>query len=87
MNTAQYGWFVIKPLADITPAKTTPEKKAAAAIRKTLVASKQQQTASDWMTQDREELLLGREDRLPERLHSRRPIRARRINSSNPTTT
>ena len=30
VNTAQYGWFVIKPLAAVTPAKTTPEKKAAA---------------------------------------------------------
>ncbi|HEY4347231.1 MAG TPA: peptidylprolyl isomerase [Gaiellaceae bacterium] len=50
VKTAQYGWFVIQPLADITPAKTTPEKQAAAAIRKQLDATKQSQAASDWLT-------------------------------------
>ncbi len=50
VKTAQYGWFVIKPLADVTPAKVTPEKTAAATIRKTLLGTKQQQLASDWMT-------------------------------------
>ena len=36
VNTKQYGWFVIKPVADITAAKTTPESKATAEIRKKL---------------------------------------------------
>jgi parvulin-like peptidyl-prolyl isomerase len=49
VNTKQYGWFVIKPLADITPAKTTPESTATAEIRKKLKADKAQQIASDWM--------------------------------------
>lgn len=50
VNTKQYGWFVIKPLADITPAKTTPQAKAEAEIRKKLKADKAQQIASDWMS-------------------------------------
>jgi parvulin-like peptidyl-prolyl isomerase len=50
VNTKQYGWFVIEPLASIVPAKTTTEAKAAPAIRKTLESQKAQQVASDWMT-------------------------------------
>jgi parvulin-like peptidyl-prolyl isomerase len=50
VKTAQYGWFVIEPLAAITPAKTTPEKKAAAAIRKQLNSTKQQAAAQTWLT-------------------------------------
>jgi parvulin-like peptidyl-prolyl isomerase len=49
VNTAQYGWFVIKPLADITPGATTPESKATAEIRKKLKADQAQQIASDWL--------------------------------------
>jgi parvulin-like peptidyl-prolyl isomerase len=50
VNTKQYGWFVIEPLAAIVPATTTSEKKAAPAIRKQLETTKQQQAASDWVT-------------------------------------
>jgi parvulin-like peptidyl-prolyl isomerase len=49
VKTAQYGWFVIKPVADIKAASTTPEKKAIAQIRKQLEQQQQQQLASDWM--------------------------------------
>ena len=49
VNTAQYGWFVIQPLAAIQPAKTTPEKQVAATIRATLLQNKQNQTMSDWV--------------------------------------
>ena len=48
MKTKQYGWFVIKPVAAITPAKTTPEAKAAASIKTQLESQKQQQVAADW---------------------------------------
>ncbi len=48
VNTSQYGWFVIRPLAPIMPAKTTPEAKAQAAIKKQLESTKAQQIASDW---------------------------------------
>jgi parvulin-like peptidyl-prolyl isomerase len=48
VHTKQYGWFVIKPLAAITPAKTTPEAKAEASIKKQLESQKQQQVAADW---------------------------------------
>jgi parvulin-like peptidyl-prolyl isomerase len=49
VKTAQYGWFVIQPLADIVPARTTPEAKAAPAIRKQLDYTQQQQAATDWL--------------------------------------
>jgi foldase protein PrsA len=48
VKTKQYGWFVIKPIAPITPAKTTPEAKAEAAIKAQLESNKQKQIASDW---------------------------------------
>ncbi len=48
VKTKQYGWFVIKPIAAITPAKTTPEAKAAASIKSQLESQKQQQVAADW---------------------------------------
>jgi parvulin-like peptidyl-prolyl isomerase len=50
VKTAQYGWFVIEPLADIVAGKTTPETKAAAAIRKQLNSTKQQAAAQTWLT-------------------------------------
>jgi parvulin-like peptidyl-prolyl isomerase len=50
VNTAQYGWFVIQPVAAISPGKTTSEKDATTAIRKQLESTKQQQLASDWMS-------------------------------------
>jgi parvulin-like peptidyl-prolyl isomerase len=49
VKTAQYGWFVIKPVGAITPASTTPKERAVAQIRKQLEQQKQQQLASDWM--------------------------------------
>jgi parvulin-like peptidyl-prolyl isomerase len=49
VKTSQYGWFVIKPVADITPAKTTPESKARSGIQKQLQSQQQQQVASAWM--------------------------------------
>jgi len=48
VKTAQYGWFVIEPLADIVPASTTPEKTAAKSIQTTLDQQQQQKAASDW---------------------------------------
>ncbi|HWE82743.1 MAG TPA: peptidylprolyl isomerase, partial [Gaiellaceae bacterium] len=50
VKTAQYGWFVIEPLADIVPGKTTSEAKAAASIRKQLNSTKQQAAAQAWLT-------------------------------------
>jgi parvulin-like peptidyl-prolyl isomerase len=48
VDTKQYGWFVIKPVAPITAAKTTPEAKAEASIKKQLESQKQQTVASNW---------------------------------------
>ena len=39
VKTAQYGWFVIKPLADIKPAKMTPERRRGTTIQKQLKRS------------------------------------------------
>ena len=50
VNTSQYGWFVIEPLAAVTPAKMTSESAAASAIRKQLLTTKDQQVATVWMT-------------------------------------
>jgi parvulin-like peptidyl-prolyl isomerase len=50
VNTSQYGWFLIEPLASISPGKTTPESKAAPSIRKQLLTTKSQQVAASWMT-------------------------------------
>ena len=49
VNTAQYGWFVIKPVGDIKAAKTTPESKARSGIQKTLQTQEQQKVAAAWM--------------------------------------
>jgi parvulin-like peptidyl-prolyl isomerase len=59
VNTAQYGWFVIQPLAAIAPAKTTSETKAAASIRKQLDATKQQQVASQWLEKTKKSYCSG----------------------------
>ncbi|HEX4519053.1 MAG TPA: peptidylprolyl isomerase [Gaiellaceae bacterium] len=48
VHTKQYGWFVIKPIAPITPAKTTPEAKAESSIKTQLESQKQQTIAADW---------------------------------------
>jgi parvulin-like peptidyl-prolyl isomerase len=50
VKTAQYGWFVIEPLAAIVPGTTTSEAKAAPAIRKQLNATKEQQVSNAWLT-------------------------------------
>ena len=62
------------------PATTTPEAKAAAAIRKTLDSTARQQTAlSAWVDRDREELLQRQPDQLPGRLRAvARPLRVAR---------
>jgi parvulin-like peptidyl-prolyl isomerase len=49
VKTAQYGWFVIQPLAAIVPAKTTPESAVAAAIRTQLTTTQKQQALSLWV--------------------------------------
>jgi foldase protein PrsA len=49
VKTAQYGWFVIQPLAAVVPAKTTPESAAAPAIRKTLATTQKQQVLGVWV--------------------------------------
>jgi parvulin-like peptidyl-prolyl isomerase len=49
VETAQYGWFVIKPVGAVTAASTTPEKQAVSQIRSQLEQQQQQQLASDWM--------------------------------------
>jgi peptidyl-prolyl cis-trans isomerase C len=51
VETAQYGWFVIQPLAAVKPAKTTPEKQAAVAIRAQLAQQKKNQAMTDWVDQ------------------------------------
>jgi foldase protein PrsA len=86
VNTSQYGWFVIKPLAAITPTKTTPEKKAAASIRKTIIASKQQQIASDWMTKISKNYCSGKKI-VFQSAYEPTTDPCTTLNSSNPTTT
>jgi parvulin-like peptidyl-prolyl isomerase len=49
VNTAQYGWFVIKPTGEIKAAKTTPESKARSSIQKTLQTQQKQKAAASWM--------------------------------------
>jgi parvulin-like peptidyl-prolyl isomerase len=49
VNTKQYGWFVIKPVGDISAASTTSESKAQAGIQKQLQAQQKQKVASAWM--------------------------------------
>jgi parvulin-like peptidyl-prolyl isomerase len=49
VNSAQYGWFVIKPIGDIKVGTTTPESKVEKKIRATLQAQQAQKLASTWM--------------------------------------
>src|SRR5579871_1089212 len=86
VKTAQYGWFVIVPLADITPSKTTPEAKAAATIRKQLLSSKQQQVASDWMKNTQKGYCSGGKISYS-KAYTPSPDPCTQITSSNPTTT
>ncbi len=86
VNTSQYGWFVIKPLASITPTKTTPVKTATASIRKTLVSGKQQQLASAWMTKISKSYCSGKKI-VFQSAYQPTTDPCATINSSNPTTT
>ncbi len=86
VKTAQYGWFVILPTANVTPGTTTPESKAAPAIRKQLASSKQQQTASDWMTTVAKTYCSGGKI-VYQSGYTPSPDPCTTINSSNPTTT
>lgn len=85
VETAQYGWFVIEPLSAITPAKTTPESKAAPAIRKQLNATKKQSAANDWLTKTEKGYCSGKiaygTDYTPS------PDPCTTLSTSNPTTT
>jgi parvulin-like peptidyl-prolyl isomerase len=47
VNTAQYGWFVIKLLGDVKP---TSEREVAATISGQLVQQKRNQQMTDWVT-------------------------------------
>ncbi len=49
VKTAQYGWFVIQPLAPIVAGSTTSEAKAAPTIRKQLLATQQQAALGTWV--------------------------------------
>ncbi len=49
VNTTQYGWFVIEPIAPTVAATVTSESKAAAAIHKTLLASQKQTVLGNWV--------------------------------------
>jgi parvulin-like peptidyl-prolyl isomerase len=49
VNTAQYGWFVIQPLAPIVAATTESVVKAAPSIRSTLLSSKDQSVLGAWI--------------------------------------
>jgi parvulin-like peptidyl-prolyl isomerase len=49
VNTSQYGWFLIKPVAAIVPARTKTEKEAEPTIKQTLEQQQQQSLASTWM--------------------------------------
>ena len=86
VKTAQYGWFVIQPLSGISPGKTTPISKAAATIRKQLASSKQQQTASDWMTKVAKTYCSGGKIAY-QNGYQPSPDPCSTINSSTPTTT
>ena len=50
VNSSQYGWFVIKPVADIVPGKTSTEKEVAATIRTQLLQDKRNTAMTSWVT-------------------------------------
>jgi foldase protein PrsA len=50
VNSSQYGWFVIKPVADIVPGKTSTEKEVAATIRAQLLQDKRNTVMTNWVT-------------------------------------
>ena len=88
VNTAQYGWFVIQPLADDRPGEDDAReegrrRRSASSSSSDEAAAGDERLADD----DHEELLQRRQDHVPGRLHARRPIPARRSTTPNPTTT
>jgi parvulin-like peptidyl-prolyl isomerase len=48
VNSKQYGWFVLEPTANVTPAKTTPVAQATASIKQTLLQTKKQAAITAW---------------------------------------
>ena len=86
VNTAQYGWFVIEPLADVTPATTLAESKVAPSIRQQLAQSKQQQVASAWMTKVEKSYCSGGQIAYGTG-YAPSPDPCATINAPNPTTT
>ena len=78
VNTAQYGWFVIEPLAAIDAREGDARGEGRAGRSASSSCRRRtQQVATAWMTKIDEDLLLGREDRLPDAATRPRPIPAR----------
>ncbi len=50
IHNAQYGWFIIEPLAGVKPRSTTPEKQVSSSIKQQLLQTKKNQVMSDWAT-------------------------------------
>jgi parvulin-like peptidyl-prolyl isomerase len=50
VNTPQYGWFVLEPIAKATPAGTETEAQASAAIKSQLEEQDQNQQMTNWVT-------------------------------------
>jgi parvulin-like peptidyl-prolyl isomerase len=48
IHNAQYGWFIIEPLANVKPRSTTPEKQVSAAIKQQLLQQNKNQAMTDW---------------------------------------
>ena len=70
VKTKQYGWFVIKPIASITPAKTTPEAKAEAAIKSPARIDEAEADRKRLGEGDGQVVLLRREDHLSDGLRA-----------------
>jgi parvulin-like peptidyl-prolyl isomerase len=49
VHNAQYGWFVIEPLAPIQASSTTPESQVAATIKQQLLTTKKNQAMTNWV--------------------------------------
>jgi parvulin-like peptidyl-prolyl isomerase len=49
VNTAQYGWFVLQPIAAVTPATKTPFTKEAKTIAQTLLANQKNAFMTTWV--------------------------------------
>ena len=85
VNTAQYGWFVIKPIGDIRPASTKTEQQAESQIKSQLVQQQQQQLANDWMNNVTKSFCSGKIEYQSGYTPSPDPCTA--INTPNQTTT